>query len=122
MDQRHRELADDLARKCDRERRRSYARQPKPIGNVLAQLITARGYGRVQADGQLQQAWTAVVGERLAPHSRACRIYRGKLEVLVANSTARQELEFDRQRLLDEVRRQLPDAGIRELRFRVGAL
>jgi predicted nucleic acid-binding Zn ribbon protein len=115
-------LAANLAQKCDRERRRSFARGPKPIGKVLAQLITSRGYGRLQADQDLQHAWAATVGEALAKQSRACRVYRSKLEVLVANSTTRHVLEFDRQRLLEEMRRHLPDARITDLRFRVGAL
>ena len=43
----------EFAARREREQRRHYARRPKKIGDVLAQLFTSRGYGRVQADGEL---------------------------------------------------------------------
>ena len=42
--------ATDFLARRDREQRRYHARKPKSIGNVIAQLITVRGYGRIQAD------------------------------------------------------------------------
>ena len=52
----HQAAADFLARR-DREQRRHYARKPKKIADVLAQLITARGYGRIQANADFTAAW-----------------------------------------------------------------
>ena len=112
----------DLTTKREREQRRYHARQPKRIGNVLAQLINKRGYGRVQTSELLADQWRIAVGEAGARFSRACRVRGGKLEVLVANSTALQELTFQRQQILEKLQKQLPEAGIRALRFRSGPL
>ncbi len=112
----------DFAARRDKEERRYYARRPKKIGDVLAQLITVRGYGRFQAQADLAAAWQAAAGELLSRFSRAGQIRRGRLEVTVTNSTIVQELSFQKQHILAELGRQLPDAKIRDLRFRIGQL
>ena len=116
------DAAIDFQTKRDRQRRSFYGRQPKPLKNVLAQLITTRGYGQKQAHEQLQAVWAAIVGEPLAGMSQACRVNGGKVEVVVANSVAHQELTFQRGRLVGELRQRLPGSRIRDIRLRVGTL
>jgi hypothetical protein len=114
--------AADYAARREREARRSYARRPKRIADVVAQLVAQRGYGRVEANEELAAAWQAAAGEPLAAASRAGKIRRGVLEVLVANSTAMQEFTFHKQRILTELNQRLKGANIRSLRFRVGQI
>jgi predicted nucleic acid-binding Zn ribbon protein len=116
------DAAADFAARRDREQRRHYARRPKKIADVLAQLITARGYGRIQADADFSAAWQAAAGEALAPYTCPGRLRRGVLEITVSNSTIIQELTFRKQHILAELREQIPDARIRDLRFRIGAI
>ena len=87
---------------------------------MLAQLITARGYGRVQALAELDAAWQAAAGDSLARYSRPGRLQRGILEITVTSSTMMQELCFQKQHILAQLQAKLPDAKIRGLRFRVG--
>lgn len=112
----------DFAARRQREARRAYARRPKRIGDVVAELITTRGYGRIEADRQFDAAWTAAAGEQLARSSRAGKLRRGKLEVLVANSTTMQELNFQKSQIIARLRERLPDALIRDIRFRLGTI
>lgn len=105
-----------------REERRFYGRRPKKISDVIAQLITARGYGRIGTDEQLVAAWQKAAGETLAKASRVGKLRRGQLEVWVANSTMMQEFGFEKARILAALERDLPDAKIRDLRFRVGSI
>jgi predicted nucleic acid-binding Zn ribbon protein len=115
-------IAADFTARRDREQRRHYARRPKKIADVLAQLITLRGYGRIQADADFGAAWQAAAGPALARHTRAGRLRRGVLEITVTNSTVVQELTFQKQRILAELEAQVPDARIRDLRFRIGSI
>jgi predicted nucleic acid-binding Zn ribbon protein len=89
---------------------------------VLAQLITSRGYGRIQADADFTAAWQAAVGDALARHTRPGRLRRGLLEITVTNSTVVQELTFQKQHILAELQALLPTARVRDLRFRLGAI
>ena len=105
-----------------REQRRFYARKPKRIADVVAQVVTARGYGRGQSLENLAAAWRKAAGEALARFSSPGGFKRGVLEVTVTSSTIVQELGFQKQQILAALRAVLPDAKLRDLRFRVGAI
>jgi predicted nucleic acid-binding Zn ribbon protein len=115
----HQSAADFLARR-DREQRRHYARKPKKIADVLAQLITARGYGRIQANADLTAVWQQAAGATIAKYTRPGRLRRGTFEVMASNSTIIQELTFQKQQILAQLQTALPDAKIRDIKFRVG--
>jgi predicted nucleic acid-binding Zn ribbon protein len=106
----HQAAADFITRR-DREQRRHYARKPKKIADVLAQLITARGYGRIQATADFTAAWQQAAGATIAKYTRPGRLRRGTLEVT-----------FQKQHILTQLQTALPDAKIRDIRFRVGSI
>jgi hypothetical protein len=112
----------DFASRREREKRRAYARRPKKIADVLAQLITKKGYGRTEANAALEEAWRIAAGDALAQASRPGKVTRGRLEVLVTNSTTIQEFSFAKRRILAQLEKLIPDARIRDLRFRVGPI
>jgi predicted nucleic acid-binding Zn ribbon protein len=116
------DAAADFAARRQREQRRHYAKRPKKISDVLAQLITARGYGRVQGDAELVAMWESAVGQPLARFTRLGQVRRGVLEVTVSNSTIVQELTFQKDRILTALQTGRSDARIRGLRFRIGSV
>jgi predicted nucleic acid-binding Zn ribbon protein len=95
---------------------------PQSIGNVLAELMARQGYARVQSAHAYEVAWQEAAGPLLAQYTRVGSLRRGALEVIVANSTLVQELGFQRSGLLATLRQRLPNDGIKDLRFRVGAI
>jgi predicted nucleic acid-binding Zn ribbon protein len=96
--------------------------KPKPIGNIVAELLARRGYGRLQAADGFATAWRQAAGDGLAARSRAGQVRRGVLEVWVENSTLVQEMSFEKSRLLKIICQLLPDEKIRDLKFRVGPI
>ncbi|HEX4143403.1 MAG TPA: DciA family protein [Pirellulales bacterium] len=96
--------------------------KPKPIGNIVAELLARRGYGRLQAADACATAWQQAAGGALAACSRAGQVRRGVLEVWVQNSTLVQELSFEKTRLLAALAQLVPDEKIRDLKFRVGPI
>ncbi len=97
-------------------------REPQHIGSVLAELMARRGFARVQSAAACEAAWNEAAGPLAARYSRAGEVRRGRLEVVVANSTMMQELMFQKPQLLESLRRLLPDEEIDDLRFRVGPI
>lgn len=95
---------------------------PKPIADVLAQLIARRGYAREQSAAAYGEAWRRAVGEPLSKFTQAGLLKRGALEVTVANSVLVQELGYQKAALLAKLCQLLPDQNIRDLRFRVGSI
>jgi predicted nucleic acid-binding Zn ribbon protein len=112
----------DFQTRRERERRRHYARRPKKISEVLAQVVTVRGYARIQTAANFAAAWQSAVGPALAKYAQAGRLRRGVLEITVSNSMTIQELTFQKQTILAKLQTELPDARIRDLRFRVGSV
>ena len=116
------ETAADFQARRDREQRRHYARKPKKIADVLAQLITTRGYGRIQSDANLSEAWQNAAGATIARFTRPGKIRRSTLEVTASNSAILQELTFQKQQIISRLQAALPDATIRDIRFRIGSI
>jgi len=112
----------DFAAHRNREQRRYHGRRPKKISDVIAQLITKRGYGRVQANDELATAWQTAAGPALAATSRVGQLARGQLEVWVTNSISMQEFTFQKERILADLARLIPNTKIRTLRFRLGSI
>jgi predicted nucleic acid-binding Zn ribbon protein len=107
----------------DRRKRTNEPTGPEPIGEVLARLFTARGWGRKQDRLRLEQAWAAAAGPDVAPHTRVGALRRGVLEVQVGNAVLMQELaHFHKRRLLAALRQALPGTTLSDLKFRAGVV
>jgi hypothetical protein len=98
---------------------------PESLGEVLARLFTARGWGRRQERLRLEEAWAeALVACGLAPSgTQVGALRRGALEVVVGNGVLMQELaHYHKRRLLEQLRRRLPGTTLTDLRFRAGVV
>jgi predicted nucleic acid-binding Zn ribbon protein len=114
------EELDDFNRRGQQQRRRFHGGQPKSVAEVLAQLVQKKGYAQVRTAQTHNQAWQDAAGPHFAAVTEPGQIRRGTLEVTAANSLVMQELTFEKERLLAAIQQSLPDAGIKQLRFKVG--
>ncbi len=95
-------------------------RGPRKLGDVVANLMARRGYGREAGSAQFDEAWSKVAGSQVAKKSRVGNLRKGVLEIVVSNSTTLQELTFVKQQLLDQLVHETSGTPIQALRFRVG--
>ena len=95
---------------------------PKPVREVLSQLLAKKGYAQVQTAAGCEAAWREAVGSKLAGDTRPGNVNRGVLEVLVRNSAAVHELGFLKTKIVKMLTRLIPEQKIRDLRFRVGTI
>lgn len=95
---------------------------PKKIADVMSELLTRRGYARVQAAASYDDAWREAAGEQMARYTRVVQIRRGVVEVIVANSTLVQELTFQKRAILKQLAELLPEERIADLRCKVGPI
>ncbi len=104
------------------EQRKYHGRSPKKIGNVIAQLVSRRGYAQIHAAGERDAAWQAAAGAELAKMTQVSALRRGVFEVLVANSLLMQELTFRKEDLLARLQKALPETGVTQLKFKIGRI
>jgi hypothetical protein len=98
-------------------------RGPKPVADILGELFATRGFGRLYAQKELEDAWNAAVGEPGCGQTRIGDVRRGVLNVTVAHSTLLEELAaFRKPTLLAALRRDAPGTVIHDIRFRVGPI
>jgi predicted nucleic acid-binding Zn ribbon protein len=98
-------------------------RGPRVLSDILAELITARGYGRFLARQELEDAWNAAVGEPACRQTRVGEVRRGVLNVTVAHPALLEELAaFRKPELLAALRAGAPATTVHDIRFRVGAV
>jgi len=96
-------------------------RGPRQLSEILGELFTVRGYGRLLARQELEEAWNAAVGEPYCQQTRLGDVRRGVLNVTVAHSTLLEELAaFRKPSLLAALRTSAPATPIHDIRFRVG--
>jgi hypothetical protein len=96
---------------------------PRALSDILGELFTVRGYGRLRARQELEDAWNAAVGEPNCCQTRLGEVRRGVLNVTVAHSTLLEELvAFRKPALLAALRSGAPATTIHDIRFRVGAV
>ena len=94
---------------------------PELLGDIVARLFTARGWGRRQGQLHLEGIWNDIVGPAGAAHTRIGNLRRGVLEILVDNAVLLQELvHFQKRRLLEQLRSRVPNTTLHDLRFRTG--
>ena len=116
----------DLERRRASQRRGYYARRPKRIDNVIAQLVQRRGYAQIRAAGERDQAWRNALAEQSADawsnSTRVAGLRRGVFEVQVENSLLMQELTFRKEALLASLQDALPEHSIKQIKLRVGKI
>jgi predicted nucleic acid-binding Zn ribbon protein len=104
------------------DQRRPKIRPPKKMADVLSNLLSKRGYGRVLATSNLDDAWQAAIGSRFAGDTRCGNVKRGVLEVLVSSSAVLQELTFSKKQILSKLQSSSPEQNIKDVKFKVGAI
>jgi len=98
-------------------------RGPRVLSEILGELFTARGYGRLRAAGELEEVWNTAVGEPHCHQTRVGDVRHGVLTVVVAHPTLLGELAaFRKAELLQALRAGAPGTTIHDIRFRVGPI
>jgi Dna[CI] antecedent, DciA len=94
---------------------------PENIGDILARLFTARGWGRKNERLRLEGAWAEAAGEQLVKDTRLLAMRRGVMEIEVRNAVLIQELtQFHKRGLLGKLRKSLPGLTLTDIKFRAG--
>lgn len=93
----------------DKPRKRGYSgpgpdpRDPAKFGDVLANLVKARGWERPTAEATLFGSWDQVVGPDIAAHSRPVTLADGELTVEAESATWATQLRMLNRTILARI-------------------
>ena len=101
------------------ERDRPYdATDPADLGSLLSSLFSLRGYGKANANRQLQEIWNDAADINVAAVTTVLGLKNGVLQIAVANAALRSELaNFRKAELLEKLHQSPSGHRIRDLKF-----
>ena len=87
--------------------------EPKPIGELIDQLVTQREWKRGLAEGEIFVRWREVVGEEIASKSEPIEVKNEKLLIQCVSTAWATQLNLVKLQLLESIQKIAP--GIKEL-------
>lgn len=109
--------ASTLRYRVSKKRRR---RQPQPVQAALESAFRRFGIGDRLAKYTFVLHWKEIVGEEIAKRSFPERIRNGVLKVKVSNSVWAQELTFQKQIILNRLKKHLSEGqDVHDIKFYV---
>ncbi|MFE1646257.1 DUF721 domain-containing protein [Microbacterium sp. P01] len=92
-------------------------RDPRGLGDVMADLTRTAGWDAQLAQEDLVLQWAEVAGADTAQHTTLASFNDGQLTVQADSTAWAKQLQLMRSQILSEVVRRFPDAGVRSIRF-----
>lgn len=92
-------------------------RDPRGIGDVVAQLTTESGWNAPLAREDLVLQWRQVAGEEVADHADPVALADGVLTVQCDSTAWATQLSLLRGQILTRITQAHPEAGIETIRF-----
>ncbi|MGX5769929.1 DUF721 domain-containing protein [Microbacterium trichothecenolyticum] len=92
-------------------------RDPRGVGDVLADLTREAGWDPQLAREDVVRAWDQVAGEDTAKHTRPVAFSDGTLTIRADSTAWAKQLQLMRAQILSEIVRRYPEAGVDAVRF-----
>ncbi|MES2122727.1 MAG: DUF721 domain-containing protein [Chlamydiota bacterium] len=93
----------------------------KRLSDLLPKVLGEIGALHRDRPDLILASWPHIIGEKLAPMTKAVSFENGLLTVKVSNSTLYSLLsQHERGRLLKCLREKFPSVGIKNIHFRIG--
>jgi len=94
----------------------------KPLEDLVKSIIGSFAGKDKLTDEEIRLAWSAVVGEKAAKHSRPRSFADGRLIVHVDDSSWLYELATRKKYILNNLSAQLKGKKLKDITFRIGDL
>lgn len=94
----------------------------RTAGEVISSLFESIEQENFEQANQFIKSWKAVVGERIAAHSRVIDVNKGSLVVEVDHPGWSQQLLFNKKKILRELSGQFPELAIKTVSIRVSSI
>jgi hypothetical protein len=92
--------------------------KPKPIKTVLTDYLQGGNFKEINATISIGTIWINIVGKAIAKNTEIQSFKNGKITVKTSNPIWRNELIFQKEDLLNRLKKEEPELNIKEIEFR----
>ena len=92
--------------------------KPKPIKDVLSDFLKGSNFKEINETINISEAWKNIVWETIFKNTEIRSIKKGKITIKTANPIWRNELSFQKEDLLNRLKKEEPELNIKEIEFR----
>ena len=92
--------------------------KPKSIKTVLSDYFKGTKFKEINTAINISTAWKNIVGKNIAKNTEIQNFKNGKVMVKTVNPIWRNELIFQKEDLLNRLKKEEPELNIKELEFR----
>jgi len=92
--------------------------KPKPIKDILSNLLKGSSFKEINETINISTAWTNIVGKTISKNTEIKSIKNGRVTIKTTNPIWRNELIFQKEDLLNRLKKEKPELYIKEIEFR----
>ena len=92
--------------------------KPKPIKAILSDYFKGTNFKKINTTINISIAWKNIVGKTIAKNTEIQNFKNGKVTVKTVNPIWRNELIFQKEDLLNRLKKEEPELNIKEIEFR----
>ena len=90
----------------------------RTIKELLSDYFKGSNFKEVNQTINLNKSWKKIVGKTISKNTEILIIKNGKITIKTSNPIWRNELTFQKQDLLDRIKKEEPGLNIKEIEFR----
>ncbi len=92
--------------------------KPKKINSIVLEYFKETKYIEVKETLNINKVWENVVGKTIAKNTEVLNIKHGKIVIKTINPVWRNELIFQKEDLLQRLKKQEPKLKIKKIEFK----
>ena len=92
--------------------------KPKSIKDVLSDFLKGSNFKEINETINISTAWKNIVGKTISKNTEIKSIKNGKITIKTANPIWRNELVFQKEDLLNRLKKEEPELYIKDIEFR----
>ena len=90
----------------------------KSIKNLLSDYFKGSDFKEINETINLNKSWKKIVGKTISKSTEITGIKNGKIIIKTTNPIWRNELTFQKEELLNRLKKEEPEINIKEIEFR----
>ena len=90
----------------------------KPIKELLSNYFKGSDFKDINNTINLNNTWKQIVGKTISKNTEIVNIKNGKVSIKTTNPNWRNELTFQKEDLLQRLKKETPEFNIKEIEFR----